>query len=106
MQRSGFYFPVGSQELVGKLYYFQEFLIYFNKSYGFMLFILICAYSDGQLPNLSLQVRITFAFYEYTSLKLRIKNKNKITIKENYLKFLFLFYDRLDLKCKCHTSVA
>lgn len=52
-----------------------------------MLFILICAYSDGQLPNLSLQVRITFAFYEYTSLKLRIKNKNKITIKENYLKF-------------------
>ena len=73
-----------------------------------MLFILICAYSDGQLPNLSLQVRITFAFYEYTSLKLRIKNKNKnkITIKENYLKSLFLFYDRLDLKCKCHTSVA
>ena len=45
MQRSGFYFPVGSQELVGKMYYFQEFLIYFNKSYGFMLFILICAYS-------------------------------------------------------------
>lgn len=70
-----------------KMYYFQEFLIYFNRSYGFMLFILICAYSDGQLPNLSLQVRITFAFYEYTSLKLRIKNKNKITIKENYLKF-------------------
>lgn len=52
-----------------------------------MLFILICAYSDGQLPHLSLQVHITFAFYEYTSLKLRIKNKNKITIKENYLKF-------------------
>lgn len=62
-----------------------------------MLFILICAYSDGQLPNLSLQVHITFAFYEYTSLKLRIKNKNKITIKENYLKSLFLFHDRLDL---------
>lgn len=105
MQRSGFYSPVGSQ---GKMYYFQEFLIYFNKCYGFMLFILICAYSDGQLPHLSLQVHITFAFYEYTSLKLRIKNKNKITIKENYLKSLFLFHDRLDLKCKCqcHTSVA